>query len=73
MTNATNTTATKEAKVGVQFMSIMGDYLTRQQGDPNFDPSTEIYGLYDDLVTLYLSCASASIESRINPQDNYQS
>lgn len=69
MTNETNTTATKEAKVGVQFMKTMGDYLTRQQGDPNFDPRTEIYDLYDDMVTLYFSCVASSIQSRINPHD----
>ena len=48
-----------------EFMSIMGDYLARQQGDPNFDPQTEIYDLYDDLVALYLSFAAESISSRI--------
>ena len=41
-----------------EFMSIMGDYLARQEDDPNFDPSTEIYDLYEDLLALHLSfCA----------------
>lgn len=47
--NATLTAAT----VGVQFMQIMDDYQARQQDDPNFDPRTEIYDLYDDLCHLY--------------------
>jgi hypothetical protein len=38
-----------------EFMNIMGDYLSRQQDDPNFDPRTQIYDLYDDLVNLYES------------------
>jgi len=38
-----------------EFMNIMGDYLARQQDDPNFDPRTALYDLYDDLVYLYES------------------
>ena len=38
-----------------EFMDIMQDYLARQQDDPNFDPRTQIYDLYDDLVNLYES------------------
>ena len=49
MTNATITAAT----VGVQFMEIMDDYQARQQDDPNFDPSTRLYDLYDELVFIY--------------------
>jgi hypothetical protein len=51
-----------------EFMNIMGDYLARQEDDPNFDPRTEIYDLYADLVALYLSFAAASIASRIQNQ-----
>tara|TARA_R100001460_G_scaffold44095_1_gene80656 strand:+ start:244 stop:435 length:192 start_codon:yes stop_codon:yes gene_type:complete len=39
--------------VGVQFVEIMDDYQARQQDDPNFDPRTAIYDLYDDLVFIY--------------------
>lgn len=49
MTNATITAAT----VGVQFMDIMDDYQARQQDDPNFDPRTRLYDLYDELVFIY--------------------
>jgi len=47
--NATITAAT----VGVQFMDIMDDYQARQNDDPNFDPRTALYDLYDDLVFIY--------------------
>ena len=47
--NATITAAT----VGVQFMQIMDDYQERQQDDPNFDPRTQLYDLYDELVFIY--------------------
>ena len=49
MPNATITAAT----VGVQFMGIMDDYMARQENDPNFDPSTRLYDLYDELVFIY--------------------
>ena len=49
MTNATITAAT----VGVQFMEIMDDYQARQEYDPNFDPSTRLYDLYDELLFIY--------------------
>ena len=49
MTNATITAAT----VGVQFMEIMQDYQERQEDDPNFDPRTRLYDLYDELVFIY--------------------
>jgi len=39
--------------VGVQFMEIMDDYQARQQDDPNFDPRTQLYDLYDELVFIY--------------------
>ena len=39
--------------VGVQFMEIMNDYQERQQDDPNFDPRTQLYDLYDDLVFIH--------------------
>ena len=39
--------------VGVQFMEIMDDYQERQQDDPNFDPRTRLYDLYDELVFIY--------------------
>ena len=49
MTNAKISTLT----VGIQFMEIMDDYQARQQDDPNFDPSTRLYDLYDELVFIY--------------------
>ena len=39
--------------VGVQFVEIMDDYQARQQDDPNFDPRTQLYDLYDELVFIY--------------------
>ena len=41
------------AMLGVQFMEIMDDYQARQQDDPNFDPRTRLYDLYDELVYIY--------------------
>ena len=41
------------ACVGKQFMDIMEDYMERQNDDPNFDPRTALYDLYDDLVYIY--------------------
>ena len=41
------------ASIGKQFMEIMDDYQERQQDDPNFDPRTRLYDLYDDLVFIY--------------------
>ena len=41
------------ATLGVQFMEIMDDYQARQQDDPNFDPRTRLYDLYDELVFIY--------------------
>jgi len=41
------------ATVGVQFVEIMDDYQARQEDDPNFDPRTALYDLYDDLVFIY--------------------
>ena len=49
MTNATITAA----NVGIQFMQIMEDYQERQEDDPNFDPRTRLYDLYDELVFIY--------------------
>ena len=49
MTNATITAA----NVGVQFVEIMDDYMARQENDPNFDPRTRLYDLYDELVFIY--------------------
>jgi len=34
-------------------MAIMRDYQERQQDGPNFDPRTQLYDLYDDLVFIY--------------------
>lgn len=45
-----------------KFMGIMRDYQERQNDDPNFDPRTEIYDLYDDLVHIY--------DQALKPQDN---
>ena len=47
-----NMTATM-ASVGKIFMDIMDDYQERQQDDPNFDPRTRLYDLYDELVFIY--------------------
>ena len=41
------------AAIGTQFMDIMQDYMARQDDDPNFDPRTALYDLYDDLVYIY--------------------
>ena len=41
------------AAIGTQFMDIMQDYMARQKDDPNFDPSTRLYDLYDELVFIY--------------------
>jgi hypothetical protein len=40
---------------GGQFLDIMQNYMERQNDDPNFDPRTELYDLYDDLVSVYES------------------
>lgn len=37
----------------IKFMGIMRDYQECQDDDPNFDPRTAIYDLYDDLVNIY--------------------
>ena len=50
--SALNATITA-ANVGIQFMEIMDDYQARQQDDPNFDPRTQLYDLYDELVFIY--------------------
>lgn len=49
MTNATITAA----NVGKQFMEVMEEYQQRQEDDPNFDVSTRLYDLYDELVFIY--------------------
>jgi hypothetical protein len=41
------------AALGGQFMEIMQDYQERQEDDPNFDPRTRLYDLYDELVFIY--------------------
>lgn len=41
------------ASTGRQFMDIMEDYQERQKDDPNFDPRTRLYDLYDELVFIY--------------------
>ena len=41
------------AACGGQFLDIMKDYQQRQEDDPNFDPSTRLYDLYDELVFIY--------------------
>jgi len=46
-------TIIENAAIGGQFMDIMDDYQARQQDDPNFDPSTRLYDLYDELVFIY--------------------
>ena len=50
MSNAIINTTTR---VGKQFMEIMEDYQERQEDDPNFDPRTQLYDLYDELVFIY--------------------
>ena len=34
-------------------MEVMDDYMARQDYDANFDPSTRLYDLYDELVFIY--------------------
>ena len=41
------------AACGGQFLEIMEDYQERQEDDPNFDPRTRLYDLYDELVFIY--------------------
>ena len=43
------------AAAGSQFKDVMEDYQERQKDDPNFDPRTQIYDLYADLVDIYVS------------------
>ena len=43
----------KTTQLAISFMAIMRDYQERQQDDPNFDPRTQLYDLYDDLVFIY--------------------
>lgn len=42
-------------KAGHEFLEAMDQYLEAQQNDMLFDPSTEIYKLYEDLCNLYHS------------------
>ena len=42
-------------KTGIEFLEAMDSYLQAQQDDMLFDPSTEIYKLYEDLCNLYHS------------------
>jgi len=42
-----------KALLADDFMEIMDDYQERQQDDPNFDPRTRLYDLYDELVFIY--------------------
>ena len=42
-----------KALIGEDFMELMEDYEERQNDDPNFDPRTQLYDLYDNLVELY--------------------
>lgn len=42
-------------KTGNEFLEAMDSYLQAQQDDMLFDPSTEIYKLYEDLCNLYHS------------------
>ena len=39
--------------LGREFTDIMDDYMARQNDDPNFDPRTQLYDLYEDLVFIY--------------------
>jgi hypothetical protein len=48
-----NTIINTTTRVGKQFMEIMEDYEERQNDDPNFDPRTQLYDLYDELVFIY--------------------
>ena len=50
---STMQTIIDNAAIGGQFMDIMQDYMARQDDDPNFDPRTALYDLYDDLVYIY--------------------
>lgn len=50
---STMQTIIDNAAIGGQFMDIMDDYQARQNDDPNFDPRTRLYDLYDELVFIY--------------------
>ena len=41
------------AQVGKQFMEVMQEYQQRQEDDPNFDPSTRLYDIYDEMTFIY--------------------
>tara|TARA_R100000388_G_C7195722_1_gene135826 strand:+ start:661 stop:819 length:159 start_codon:yes stop_codon:yes gene_type:complete len=43
----------KTTQIALSFMTIMEDYEERQQDDPNFDPRTQLYDLYDELMYIY--------------------
>ena len=43
----------KTTQLALSFMAIMRDYQERQDHDPNFDPRTRLYDLYDELVFIY--------------------
>jgi len=35
------------------FMGVMRDFLVRQESDPNFDPRTEWFDMYEALMEVY--------------------
>ncbi len=43
----------KAIRTHTHFMSIMRDYMERQNDDPNFDPRQALHDLYADLCDLY--------------------
>ena len=52
------------AYVGKQFMEIMDDYQARQEDDPNFDPSTRLYDIYDEMVFIYDMISTKYIKAK---------
>ena len=57
-------TLRSKAAVGEQFMEVMKEYQQRQEDDPNFDPSTRFYDLYDELTFIY---EQANSHNKQNP------
>lgn len=49
MPKSETATLVELAALGGQFLDIMKDYQERQNDDPNFEPRTQIYDLYEDL------------------------
>ncbi len=42
-----------KTEIAEAFMDIMGEYMKRQDEDPNFDGHHELYDLYESIQNLY--------------------